>query len=257
MVHGAFSGGWSFDKFRIFFESRGYRCIAPDLRHHDRPSHRPPALELGRTSLLDYLKDLEALIATLDTEPILIGHSMGGLLCQMLAANGHGEKLILLAPSPPAGIIPSSTLELLTAFGVFVSGMGWGQTLAPEHDAAVSHALSHLPPPLQKQIFARLVPESGYAMFEIMCWMLDPLQASHVDARKLNCPVLALAGAHDPINTPATVRQIAQRYGKHAEYHNFPGVSHWLLDGPHWQAIAQHCATWMERDATAQRQSAP
>lgn len=254
MVHGAFSGGWAWDNFRAFFEARGYRCIAPDLRHHAGAS---PPVALGRTSLLDYLRDLETLIGGLDAAPILMGHSMGGLLCQMLSARGHGARLVLLAPSPPAGIIPSSAFEMLTAFGVFASGAGWGQVLAPDYDAAAAHALSQMPKPLQQAIFARLAPESGTALFEIMCWMLDPLQASRVNARKIACPVLALAGGRDPINTPATVRQIAQCYGARADYHCFPDTGHWQLDGPHWQKIAKHCAIWMEQDVNPPRQSAP
>ncbi len=257
MVHGAFGGGWAFDKFQRYFESQGYRCFAPDLRHHGQTSDRLPAPELARTSLRDYVRDLEALIEMLDGELVLMGHSMGGLLCQMLAARGHGAKMILLAPSPPAGIIPATSMEMLTAFGVFASGMGWGQSsLAPDRKMAADHALSHMPGEHKKAILDRLSPESGYALFEIMCWMMDPQQASRVDAHKVKCPVLALAGSHDPINAPDTVRQIARRYGARADYYSFDKVSHWLLDGPQWQAIAQHCVDWLERPLSEEQSNA-
>ncbi len=248
MVHGAFGGGWAFENFQSYFEARGYRCVAPDLRHHDAAPDRQVSMELARTSLKDYRRDLEALIETLDGEIILMGHSMGGLLCQMLAARGHGARMVLLAPSPPAGIIPASSMEMLTSFGVFASGMGWGQNiLAPDRKTAADHALSHMSDAPKKAILDRLTSESGYALFEIMCWMMDPQQASRVDARKVICPVLALAGSHDPINPPDTVRQIARRYGARADYYSFDKVSHWLLDGPNWRKIAEHCADWLER----------
>lgn len=259
MVHGAFGGGWAFENFQNYFEARGYRCVAPDLRHHGAARHGQVSMELARTGLKDYRRDLEALLETLDGEIILMGHSMGGLLCQMLAARGHGSRMVLLAPSPPAGIIPASSMEMLTAFGTFASGMGWGQSiLAPDRKTAADHALSHMPGASKKAILDRLVPESGYALFEIMCWMMDPQQSSRVDARKVIYPVLALAGSHDPINPPDTVRQIARRYGARADFYSFSEVSHWLLDGPQWRQIAEHCADWLERplkkeqsDATA------
>lgn len=247
MVHGAFGGGWAFDRFIPYFQGRGYRCLAPDLRHHEPKSNGAPALELARTSLVDYVRDLETLIASLEGEIILMGHSMGGLLCQILASRGHGEKLVLLAPSAPAGIIPSTSFEMLTAFGIFAIGAGWGQMLYPDFKTTVDHALGHMPRAKQKEIFSRLRPESGSALFEIMCWMLDMQQASRVDPRKVTCPVLAVAGSQDAINAPDTVRQVAQRYGSRADYHCFEGVSHWLLDGPDWEDIAQHCADWLER----------
>jgi len=248
MVHGAFAGGWAFEKFQDYFEGLGYPCVAPDLRYHNGANGRPVAPELSRTSLLHYVSDLEALIGTLRCEPILMGHSMGGLLCQMLAARGHGSALIMLAPSPPAGVIPASALEMLTSFGIFASGMGWGlNALSPDRNATALHALAHIPELPKKAILDRLSPESGYALFEIMCWMMDPQQASRVDVSKMKLPVLAAVGGHDTINRPDTVRQIAQRYGGRAEFQSFDEVGHWLLDGPGWQDIAEYCQCWMER----------
>lgn len=248
MVHGAFGGGWAFEKFQEYFENRGYACLAPDLRHHNGAVGRTVSPELGRTSLLHYVSDLEALIDALDDEPVLMGHSMGGLLCQMLAARGRGSAVILLAPSPPAGIFPASHMEMLTSFGIFASGMGWGQrSLAPDRQAAAIHAMAHIPDLPKKAILDRMSHESGYALFEIMCWMMDPQQAARVDASRVRQPVLAVVGNHDTVNPPDTVRQIALRYGEQAEYRSFDNVGHWLLDGPDWRNIAEHCALWLER----------
>lgn len=256
MIHGAFSAGWAFEKFRQFFEARGYRCIAPDLRHHNQSPRHKPDPALGSTSMLDYLRDLRALIDGMDEQPILMGHSMGGLLCQMLAARGYGSKVVLLAPSPPAGILPSSPFEMFSAAGVFASGIGWGQIVMPDYHVASQHSLDHLPPRERKAIFSRLVPESGYALHEMLCWLLDPRQATRVDPRRVGCEVLAISGGADPINPPDTVRQIAKRYGKRASYRRFRGCSHWLIEGPRWREIAQYCADWLEDGGQAARRRA-
>ncbi|MEQ1889861.1 MAG: alpha/beta hydrolase [Alphaproteobacteria bacterium] len=256
MVHGAFAGGWAFDKFRTYFEARGYVCLSPDLRHHTRSARALPVRELGHTSLLDYAHDLEILIKSLDAPPVLMGHSMGGLLCQILAARGLGSRMVLLAPSPPSGITPSSSLEQMAAFGIFASGMGWGQMVEPDFDTAATHALSHMPGVQQRKFFEMMTAESGTALFEIMCWMLDMRGASRVNAKNVTCPVLALAGSADPINSPATVRQIARRYGERASYHCFNGVSHWLLDGPRWRETALYCSEWLARPLKMERSDA-
>lgn len=81
----------------------------------------------------------------------------GGQLCQMLAACGRGSALILLAPCPLAGIFPASAMEMPTSFGIFASGMGWGQgSLAPDHKAMAFHALAHIPELPKKAILDRL-----------------------------------------------------------------------------------------------------
>ena len=59
MIHGMWGGGWYWDKFKGYFEDKGYNCIAPYLRHHDIKPNDPPPPEIGKTSLLDYATDLE------------------------------------------------------------------------------------------------------------------------------------------------------------------------------------------------------
>ena len=90
MIHGAFCGGWAFEGYAAFFAAQGYRVITPTLRHHEGRQFegarglRAPR-ELGTTSMLDYADDIEALVRDLDMPPVLIGHSMGGLVAQMVA----------------------------------------------------------------------------------------------------------------------------------------------------------------------------
>src|ERR1700712_4043939 len=92
MIHGAFCGPWTFDQFRAPFEAAGYTVHAPALRFHAMGTK--PARALGATSLLDFAQDLADFIATLPAPPILIGHSLGGLLAQMLAAKVKAPALV-------------------------------------------------------------------------------------------------------------------------------------------------------------------
>ncbi len=247
MLHGAFCGGWALDDFRRPFEAAGHQVLTPDLRHHTRTAHQEPDPALGTTSLLDYAADLEALLLGLDEDPILMGHSLGGLLAQMLAARGHGRALVLLAPSPPWGVLPSTTFEVLAAQGLFFLGGGtfWEQPLWPNYHITAEHALDRLPPRVQASVFARFGPESGRAMFETLHWPTDPMRTSTVHARDVRCPVLCMAGTDDRVNPPATVRRIATRYRERATYWEWPSMSHWLIGEPGWETVAQQTARWL------------
>ena len=92
MIHGMWGGRWNFDNFKGFFEKEGYRCVAATLRHHNVDPKTAPDPRLGTTSLLDYAADLEREIRALGTKPIVIGHSMGGLLAQMLGSRGSPRR---------------------------------------------------------------------------------------------------------------------------------------------------------------------
>src|SRR5476649_2665109 len=93
MIHGAFAGPWVWEGFAAKFHDAGYKTHAPCLRHHEGDK-KPPA-SLGQTSLADYAGDLEEFLESLEAPPIVVGHSMGGLLAQMLAARCDVRALIL------------------------------------------------------------------------------------------------------------------------------------------------------------------
>ncbi len=83
MIHGAFAAPFVWDGFAAKFRAAGYKVHTPCLRHHAEGG--PPA-GLAQTSLTDYADDLKSLLHDLVAPPVLVGHAMGALLAQMLAA---------------------------------------------------------------------------------------------------------------------------------------------------------------------------
>ena len=243
MIHGAFCAAWAFDDFRGPFEAAGYKVHTPTLRHHDEG--QKPNRALGKTSLTDYAKDIETFIGGLDAPPVLLGHSLGGLLAQMLAAKVEARALVLLAPCAPWGIMPSTLFEIASAQTILLAGNLTNQVLNPDYDVAASHSLDRLPPAQRKRVFAGFVPESGLATFEIMHWGWDAKRASHVKASEVTCPILCLTGQYDRINPPSTVRRIADRY-RGAVYEEVPNHSHWLIDEPGWEKVAGRAVAWLD-----------
>lgn len=255
MIHGAFCGAWAFERFRAPFEASGYEVHAPSLRHHDCGPTPPPAL--GKVSLLDYAADMETLIEGLGEAPVLLGHSMGGLIAQMLAARGRARACVLLAPSAPWGVLPSTLFELASAQTLLFSGGDYrGSLIQPSYRIAVAHSLDKLSPDARSQVYARFVPESGQATFEIMNWMFDHRRAAQVRARDVSCPLLCLAGSDDRINPPATVARIAARYHGRALFEEAKGHSHWLIGEPGAEAIAARALAWLDGVLTPRKHPA-
>ena len=110
MLHGANEGGWCFDKFKAVFEGLGWTCHAPDLIGHGSKG-ADAATKLVGIGMADYRAELEAFLDTLPPRPVLLGHSMGAVLAQQLAAQGRARALILVAPAPRAGILPPTEAE--------------------------------------------------------------------------------------------------------------------------------------------------
>jgi len=247
MIHGMWSGGWYWDKYQRFFEERGYRCLVPTLRFHDVNPKEPPHPELGTTSLLDYAADLEREIRQLDHWPIIMGHSMGGLLAQILGSRGLASALVLLSSAPPRGIL---ALKPSSIRGFWNCLTRWGFWRKPcrqtFHEAAYS-TMNLLPAEEQKEMYDKLVFESGRTAFEIGLWFLDRHRASEVDASRITCPVLVISGTQDRIMPASVARKIAHRYREVATYREYADHAHKLIVEPGWQDVAGDIDDWLKK----------
>ena len=237
MVHGAFCGGWIWEDFRRPFEAAGHPVLTPDL-----PGHAAGADPAGR-SMSDYADHIAAVCAACEAPPVLIGHSLGGLVAQLVVARARLSALVLLAPSAPWGVYGSTMEEGASAVSLYALGPFWLQAIAPDRGLANSYSLDRLDRAAREAAFARMVPESGRALWETLNWWLDPFMTTRVSG-KPGLPVLALAGGRDVIHPPATVRQTAERLGGEAVV--FDEMSHWLPGEPGWEAVAARCLHWLD-----------
>ena len=238
MMHGAFCGGWAFEAFRGPFEARGWNVIAPDL-----PGHGPRG-EVAGLSMSEYALSLARLCAELPERPVLLGHSMGGLVCQLAARRVQPQALVLLAPSAPWGVAGSSLEEAITALGVSLADPFWNGAVMPDRGLMRSHGLDRVPRDQRDAILDRLVPESGRAVREVLNWWLDPFMTTSVGVGALPCPSLAIGGDRDVVHPPTTVRQTAERIG--GRFLALPGMSHWLIGETGWEGVAETTLDWLE-----------
>lgn len=247
LIHGMWATPSVWDNYKPVLEAAGYEVHTPALRHHDVDPKGPPPEALGTTSLTDYVDDLAALIETLPATPILIGHSMGGLLAQLLAARGLAAAAVLLTPAPPAGL-PNFYPSVIAAFWPVLTTWKFWQK---PHGRSFAHArrtvFVHLSEQQARELYDQGVWESGRAIAEIGLWYLDPKRAAKVPAEKVSCPLLVVAGRHDGITPPGLVRKIASRYGDRATYLELPNHAHWVLGEPGWQIVVEDILCWLKQ----------
>ncbi|MGC8659267.1 MAG: alpha/beta hydrolase [Desulfomonilaceae bacterium] len=281
MIHGMWGGPWHWENYKSIFEAEGYNCVTPTLRFHDVSPHSDPDPRLGTTSLLDYADDLEKDIRSLQsrglsTPPIVIGHSMGGLLAQILASRGLPKAAVLLTP---AACAPNTmVLEWSVTKSFWSAMMNWGavdstgkihwgmrsafpfrshfgsRPYLPTFDEAVYSMMDLLTPQEQRDAYDKFVYESGRAAWEIGFWFLDLFRrkAAWIDASKVNCPVLVVSGSLDRITPASSVEKVAAKFKSvptpdaPRHYKEFPGHTHWVLAEPGWQEIAEYVLKWLK-----------
>ncbi len=177
MIHGAFNGGWVFDAWRARFRGGliSTRCLRRRWCYHDC-GHKPPR-ELGTTSALDYAGDLEKSGSARSMRlrscwAIRWADSWRrcwprGSMCARWSCWRHPRRGACCRRRRSR----SSRRRRCISPHDF-----WRKRLRPEKWIAAANALDMMPD--HDEIFARFVPESGQATFEIMHWALDP-EARH------------------------------------------------------------------------------
>ncbi|QUD86817.1 alpha/beta fold hydrolase [Phenylobacterium montanum] len=238
MVHGAFCGGWAFDAFREPFEAAGHPVLTPDLAGRGGGSR-------AAASMTDFAAGVAELVRAQAEAPILVGHSLGGLVAQLAAAKAPVRGLILLAPSAPWGVAGGSVEEAVSAVSLYALGPYWLQAIEPDYTIARTYSFDRLAKADRKAVFARMAPESGRALWETLNWWLDPFMTTMVSPRRIAAPVLGIAGGRDLVHPPATVLRTVERLG--GELQVFEPMSHWLLSEPGWEEVAEACLSWIGR----------
>jgi pimeloyl-ACP methyl ester carboxylesterase len=243
MIHGANEGGWCFDQFKAVFEELGWTCHAPDLVGHGLNADKKGAALVG-IGMADYLSELETFLKTVGSMPVVLGHSMGAVLAQQLAAKGLASALVLVCPAPRAGILPQTDTEKQLGQDLMGLSAFWKTVINPDFDLARILTLNCVPEAEQRAVFDKFGPESGRAFFELFFWMFDQTGATVVDTNAVTCPVLCIAGAEDKLVSPATARATADGYSG-ATFWELEGHGHMLVLEPGAEDIARRIASWL------------
>lgn len=235
LIHGACSHPAHLAPWAEYCRAAGYRCVVPAL-----PGHVPTDRQkLSRLTLDDYVAALTEVHARFDSPPIVMGHSMGGLLAQMLATTTDCAALVLLSSVPPARI--PVRLDLTAHALPLIPKILAGRPFRPSKESIRAVALHGLSAAEQDELLADVTYESGRVFRAIA------LGATRVDTNAIRCPVLCVAGTADRLLPPVVAERLAARYG--GDVLIVPGGGHWLMARSLLDTVARQVLAWLEERA--------
>jgi pimeloyl-ACP methyl ester carboxylesterase len=247
-VTGAFIGNNCWDQWRALFERRGYICSAPAWPNKTAPPqelrNRRPNLAIA-SNRLETITDYFASVANgLPEEPILIGHSLGGLIVQLLLQRGIGVAGIAIHPFPPCRVTASHLFFLATvwpAMGLLtstqkaymVSFLKWKR-----------HIANGLNCDQQKELFYSLaIPESKLIIRDLF------RSKANIDFNKNHPPLLLTSGGHDNIVPSSIVVQNYKQYKRNhsiTDYKDFSGHNHLPFEHHAFEEEADFVLYWLQ-----------
>ena len=238
-LHGLFGRPQLLAHWIARFEQRGYECHAPSLPGRNPTDHR----QLRASGVAECFEAVLAARRELDTAPVLIGHSFGGLLAQKLAAQTETAALVLLASIPP-GVLwaqPRALPHLLPLLPRVLTG----RPILPAAATFRAVPFNTLPSSEREGLIRDMVHESGRAFRS----MTFGTPATRVGRGTISCPVLCVSGTADRNVSNAISRRLARRYG--AVHHAHPGAPHWIVAPSLAEQVAPPVLEWVARTLEA------
>jgi pimeloyl-ACP methyl ester carboxylesterase len=238
-VHGSWHGAWCWDEhFLDFFADKGYRAVALSLRGHGAS---PGKERLRWTRIQEYVDDVAETASHLPTQPILVGHSMGGFVLQKYLEHHTAPGAILVESVPPTGVL-RATLHIALHHPVQFAKVNASLRLAslvatPELVRDLFFSAST--PDEQINTYQQRLQDESYRGF------LDMLALDLVETKRVNrVPKLVLGAEDDATISQRQIRSTAAVYG--AEAGIFPNMGHDMMLEPGWAAVAERIHAWLE-----------
>ena len=245
MIHGVGCGGEVWDRMKRDFAMAGWTCETPTLFPDLRTRETPPEA-LADLTLADYVEAATQFaydIAQRDGDaPVIIGHSMGGMIAQKLAEAG---RAVFLTPAQPKGCTVFDFRVLRTfwsilkvgqknvpggVFKVGPKGFRWGVLNAVDksrHD----------------EIYEGALYDSGRVYDDLG-------NPGPVDEAKINIPTLTIGAKKDRATVIKAVRKVGAKYAKAAmpgDYFEYSNHAHWIVDEPGTEQVSADILEWMDQ----------
>ena len=235
-VHGAWHAAWCWDEhFLDFFAERGYHALAVSLRGHGGSATDKKLRDL---SFDDFITDVTTVADALPTRPVVIGHSMGGVLVQKYLETREAPAGVLMASMPPQGALRSGLRWIRRHPWHFAKLSATGKSLpyvSTPQLARERFFSPHTPEPVVRQYAARLQEESARMGLDGL------VQRPRPD--NVHTPLLVLGAVDDGAVTQDEVRATAVAYATQA--HFFPRMGHNMMLEAGWEQVAGHIHAWL------------
>jgi len=235
-IHGAWHGAWCWENFLDYFPVKGFDCYAPSLCGHGKSGNDK---SLKTTRLNDYVENVRHVVNSIQDEygkkPVIIGHSMGGLIVQKYLETDHDiPKAILLAPVPSHGVWQTA-LRMAARLPIqFLQvNLTWSLWPLVSTKKRTQHAFfsENISDNKLNEYFLRMQDESYLGFWDMLILRLP-------SPKKVKTPMIVLGARNDTIFSVKELQSTAKAYGTKAFI--FEDMAHDMMLEENWKAVADY-----------------
>lgn len=236
-VHGAWHGAWCWDEFFLpYFVEHGYASYALSVQGHGLSDKTK---KLNSLRISDYVSDVACIAADLPNPPILVGHSMGGLIVQKYLETHSAPAAVLLASLPVGGLIRSLRRIVMNHPWLFLKAnltMDLHPFISTTELVREAFFSDDIDAGTLEKYFSALHNESYFAF-------LDMLLLNLPQPQKITTPLLVLGAANDRFFSPKEVELTAKAYNTQAII--ISNMAHDMMLEKDWKKAADIIIGWL------------
>ena len=253
-VHGLWLLPSSWDRWAELFEEAGYSSLTPgwpdDPDTAGEARARPEAL--ARKAVGDVADYLESVVRGLRRKAVIIGHSLGGLLAQILAGRGLASATVAIDPAPFRGVLPLPASAVKAAWPVLHNLSNRGRAIPLTYDQFRFSFANAVAEEEARRLFETFaVPAPGLPLFQVATANLDPWTEAKVDTRNPERgPLLVVSGEKD-LTVPRAIAYAEFKRQRAnpgvTEVVEMPGRGHSLTIDGGWREVAETALAFVNR----------
>jgi pimeloyl-ACP methyl ester carboxylesterase len=253
-IHGLWLLPSSWDNWAGLFEEAGYAPVTPvwpdDPETVEQARANPDVL--AKKSLSQIADHTTEVIGQLNKKPAVMGHSTGGLLCQMIAGRGLSAATVAIDPGPFRGVLPLPVSALKSAAPVLKNPLNRGRAITLTLDEFKYGWANALSDDEAKQLYETYhVAAPGVALMQMANANVNPWTEAKVDTKNPDRgPLLIIDGEKDH-TVPWAIANASfkkqQRNQGVTEIKQIPNRGHSLTIDGGWREVAETALAFVKR----------
>jgi pimeloyl-ACP methyl ester carboxylesterase len=262
LVHGFWVTPRSWENWKAHYEAKGYRVLTPAYPGFEvevEALNADPTV-IAELTLPKIMGHLESVVGALEKPPILMGHSAGGTLVQLLLDRGYGSVGVVLNSAPTEGVRVLPLSQLKSTFTAFKNPANHHRAVPLTYEQWHYAFTNTFSEEESRRLYERYaIPASGRILWDSVLanFMPGPQDAAVDYAKTDRVPLLFISGSEDHIMPPSIQRSNVKHYTSGVvEHREYPGYAHLLPAQEGWQEIADTVLDWAVSHADMTRQAA-
>jgi len=206
---------------------------------------------LNGLGLIEIVDHYVRIVRGLDRPPVIIGHSFGGLVTELLLDRGLGAAGVAISPAPVRGVLRLPPAMVRATFPVLRSPANRKRTVGLTPKQFHFNFTNTMARDEAEAVYDRYqVPGPGRMIFQAAFANFNPRAANKVDFHNdVRAPLLVIGNGEDHTVPASVSKEAATRLGKSkavVDYKEFAGRPH-FAGAPGWEAVADYALDWADR----------